>query len=195
MTTATTRRPAARRRLSVPTALAALLACGPALAQVYACGTGAARVFQDTPCPAAQKPPPQRQADHVPGVTKMMPQAQDHIGDATQKATARPPIGDPAYEAARDAERLRAIQAYGQQAGRELGEAMARDATECGPRGRAAPFVGATADWVRRCSTWGAPTSTLNTTTATGTTSMWTYRLQGFLFFDAAGRVRTVQQK
>lgn len=175
-----TSRPAAFERAArfAVCAIPLLLPVTAAVAQVHTCTVEGVKVFQDRPCKPAPGPTPSAAAPTAP------PSPRE-----------RPPMGDPAYEAQRDAERLKAIKAYGERAGRALGAQMDQISRECGPAGQAAPYIGATLDWVARCSTWGKPNRTLTTTTAQGETQMWAYDMRGYLYFDASGRLRTIQTR
>lgn len=102
-------------------------------------------------------------------------------------------MGDPDYEKAREAERLEQIEVYGRRAGRDLEESMAATRVRCGEKGEAQPYIGAPANWVRACSTWGAPSSISTTTTGGGERQMWVYRGRGYLYFDADMKLRTMQ--
>lgn len=104
-----------------------------------------------------------------------------------------PPIGDPAYEREKEAQRRRDLEEFGRRAGKRVGDAKAELQARCGSAGEGEPFIGAKAEWVRTCSTWGEPSSVNTTTTVNGSIQQWVYRHRGYLYFDRQERLVTIQ--
>ncbi|RIX74453.1 hypothetical protein [Acidovorax cavernicola] len=98
-------------------------------------------------------------------------------------------MGDPAYEREREAQRAREIDAYAKREGARLAEQHGAERRECGERSDKEPYIGAAADWVRSCSTWGAPDRVFTTENAGGVRRQWLYKNRGTLFFDSSGRL------
>jgi hypothetical protein len=103
-------------------------------------------------------------------------------------------MGDPAYEQAREAKRRAAIDAWSKTAGRVLGEDMAQLKAQCGDRGHAEPYIGAPANWVKTCSTWGQPRHIVRTQTGADSTELWSYD-RGHLYFGPGLILRTIQSR
>lgn len=146
-----------------------------AAAQVHRCNVDGRAVVQDRPCADAAVVGVQRPVVVVP------------------RPVDAPPIGDPAYERAKEAQRRKDLEEYGKRAGKSLGEDRAALFARCGDAGEGAPYLGAKAEWVRTCSTWGAPSRVSATANAHGVTEQWTYRNRGYLYFDREGRLVTIQ--
>lgn len=155
-------------------AAAAVLLSGAAGAQ-HRCDVDGRVQFQDTPCPSAAKAaePPAR------------------APDGYRSTKARPPIGDPDYERAREQQRARELDAYAKGAGAALAARTEARTKACGANADSEPFIGAAAEWVRTCSAWGSPTGVSTTQTSHGTTQRWTYP-QATIFFDPGGRVAAI---
>ena len=90
-------------------------------------------------------------------------------------------MGDPEYERKREAERARAIDQYGKEAGADLRARVDLAIKECGTE-PPTPYIGASAAWIRSCSSWGAPNGINTTTTANGKSEQWVYRHRGNLY-------------
>jgi hypothetical protein len=98
-------------------------------------------------------------------------------------------MGDPAYEREREAQRAREIDAYAKREGARSAERRDADRRECGDRADKEPYIGAPADWIRFCSTWGAPDRVFTTENARGMNRQWLYNHRGTLFLDSSDRV------
>lgn len=151
-----------------------------AAAQVHRCTVEGRVVLQDRPCAGVLV---EQAARALPSVSPV---------------EARPPIGEPAYEQAKEAQRRKDLEEFGRREGRrrqaaaqEEAKALAR---RCGEVGEAEPYIGARAEWVRACSTWGEPSRVNNTTTAHGSSQQWFYRYRGYLYFDAQARLVAIQK-
>ena len=161
---------------------AALLPC-VAVAQVHRCDVGGRVVMQDRPCDGVG-------AERVRPPLVVVP-----------RPVNAPPIGDPMYEQEKEAQRRKELEEFGRQAGKRAVEdrAVLRAKDEalrarCGDRGESEPYIGATAKWVRDCSTWGDPSGVNTTSTANGVTQQWVYRHRGYLYFDNQERLVAIQK-
>jgi hypothetical protein len=99
-----------KRVISRSAAAVAVLTPLVADAEIHQCKTSSGWVAQDKPCETAPAP-----VKAAPSPTSIAP----------AKPVARPPMGDPAYEQAREAKRRAAIDAWSKTAGRVLGEDIA----------------------------------------------------------------------
>lgn len=147
-------------------------------AQIYRCVIDGRTHLQDKPCPTN---PSERAATPA------------------ARPVNRPPIGDPAYEKAREAQRLEDVRRFSEEAGKRGVEANELKRAElerrgCGDRGDGPPYIGAPAHWVRTCSSWGSPSRVTSTTSTLGTSEVWWYRDGGTVFFDANQTVRLIQK-
>jgi hypothetical protein len=144
-------------------------------AEIHQCNTASGWTAQDKPCAVAKQPSSRPTPTPAP-------------------QTPRPPMGDPAYEKAREIERRREIDAYAKRAGQALSEDQAKLKARCGERGQADPYIGAPASWVKTCSTWGKPNHIVRTQTGTDSTEMWSYD-RGHLYFGPGLVLRTIQSR
>lgn len=146
----------------------------------YRCVEDGRPTFQDTPCRAAAAP------ERPTPATKP--------ASSKPASKPRPPIGDPEYERQREAEIAARVKADTAAAGAQLREQVEAARRRCGDHGEGAPFVGATQEWVRNCSTWGNPTRVFRTDTAGGHLEAWDFGAGRTVFFDYAGRVTMIQR-
>lgn len=160
--------------------IAALTLPWPASAQVHRCSINGATVLQDKPCVGST------------------PHRLERPGVVIPKPSGGPPIGDPAYEREKEAKRRKDLEEFGRRAGQQRAAEKAALETalhaRCGDAGEGEPFIGASAAWVRACSTWGEPSRVNSTTSAMGTTQQWVYRYRGHLYFDGRQRLVTIQR-
>ena len=102
-------------------------------------------------------------------------------------------MGDEEYERKRAEVRSREIAEFGKSRGAALRASIEADNAKCGPSTHD-PHVGASANWIRTCSNWGAPDGINSTTTALGETQQWVYRHRGYIYFDSKGVVTVIQR-
>lgn len=164
-----------RFSLSLLGCLAACAVSGFAQAQVHRCTVDGRTVVQDRPCADAVVERPQRPVVVIP------------------RPVDGPPIGDPAYEREKEAQRRKDLEEFGKRAGKRVGEDKAALRARCGEVGEAEPYIGASAEWVRTCSTWGEPSRVNTTANANGAIQQWVYRHRGYLYFDHQQRLVTIQ--
>ncbi len=108
----------------------------------------------------------------------------------TAASKPRPPIGDPAYENARESERSKHINDYAKTSGAALAADIQASEAKCG-KGSLEPHIGATSQWIRKCS-WGEPSSVRTIENSLGKSDQWRYKAKGTLYFDATGKVTTI---
>jgi hypothetical protein len=160
--------------------LALLLAVAPAWAINKCTGPDGKVAFQDAPCVGESNP------------IKPIPPRNNPPIQVFPTPTPRPAMGDEEYEKARAIERSKRIDQYAKSAGAALSGRLDADTAACGAHGRE-PRIGVTAAWIRSCSSWGDPTSVNTTTTAFGKTQQWIYRHRGYLYFNTAGVLSSIQ--
>ena len=102
-------------------------------------------------------------------------------------------MGDEEYERKRAEERSREIDAYAKSRGAEIRAITEADTAKCG-EGTREPHVGASAAWIKSCSTWGEPSKTNSTITAHGESQQWLYRYNRYLYVNGAGFVTAIQK-
>ena len=155
-------------------ALVALCAGSMPAWAVNKCTSASGEVtFQQAPC--ADKIAPRPSVAQAPKPTASKP---------------RPPMGDPAYEKARELERAKQIDSDAKVRGAALAADLEATEAKCG-KGSLEPRVGSSADWIRKCS-WGEPNSVKSIETALGKSEHWRYKAKGTLYFDASGKVTTI---
>lgn len=156
---------------------ALLLLAGPVWAINKCTGADGKVAFQDAACPNAINPPIASKSSLV---------------KASEPKAPRPPMGDEEYERQRAAVRIREIDAYAKSRGAAIKEAAEADTAKCGS-GTREPHVGASAVWIRTCSTWGGPKSINTTTTGLGETQQWGYLYNRYIYFNVAQVVTVIQ--
>lgn len=160
------------------TAIAFVALCAgsmPAWAVNKCTGADGKVSFQEAPCEGKQTSKPDSATVSAPKIAASKP---------------RPPIGDPAYEKAREAERSKRVDEYAKTSGAALAADVESTEIKCG-KGSLEPRVGASAQWIRKCS-WGQPSSVRTMENALGKSEQWGYKTKGTLYFDASGKVTTI---